>query len=67
MKTQLMAKRYRAPRKNCMLPLASPNPAVQSGGMRAVAMATPEITVPFSFLHCSNMPAAPPNNAISTS
>src|SRR5574344_1394002 len=50
-----------------MLPLASPNPAVQSGGMRAVAMATPDITVPFSFLHISNIPAQPPNRAISTS
>ena len=44
-----------------------PYPAVQRGGMRAVAMATPEITVPFSLRLSSKMPASPPNRAIITS
>ena len=53
--------------KYIRLPFARPNPAVQRGGMSAVAMATPENTVPFSFLLSSNIPAKPPNRAISTS
>ena len=48
MNRQLMKKRYRAPSNHAKLPLANPNPAVQRGGIRAVAIATPEKTVPFS-------------------
>ena len=40
-KTQLIKKRQRAPNKNRTFPLAKPQPAVQIGGIRAVAMATP--------------------------
>ena len=49
------------------MPVARPYPAVHKGGISAVAIATPEKTVPFSFLHCSNIPAKPPNRAIMTS
>ena len=67
MNVLLMTNRYRAPIKCAMLPQASPYPAVHSGGINAVAMATPEITVPFSFLQSSRIPAKPPKEAISTS
>ncbi len=51
-----------------MLSDANPYPAVQRGGMRAVAMATPGITVDVrSFLDCATMPAKPPAVATSTS
>ena len=53
--------------KYSTLPLAIPYPAVQSGGMRAVAIATPDITVPFSRRDISKMPANPPKSAMSTS
>ena len=66
-KTQLMRKRKDAPLKKLQFPFARPYPAVQRGGMRAVAIATPESTVPFSFLLISSMPARPPKRAISTS
>ena len=62
-----MKNRYRAPKKYPRCPPASPYPAVQSGGISAVAIATPENTVPFSLRHCSTIPANPPNKAISTS
>ena len=53
-------------KRNC--PVASPKPAVQRGGMRAVAMATPGMTVDVrSCRVCATMPARPPNRAISTS
>ena len=67
MKILLMKNRYIAPAKYFRLPEASPKPAVQSGGMSAVAMATPEITVPLSLRLISMMPAKPPKSAISTS
>ena len=44
-----------------------PNPAVQSGGMRAVAMATPGSTLPLPLQLSATMPAAPPHKAMSTS
>lgn len=50
-----------------MLPVAIPKPAVQSGGIKAVAIATPGSTFPFPFVARATMPAAPPHNAISTS
>jgi hypothetical protein len=40
---------------------------VHSGGINAVAMATPGISVVGSFRVCPIMPAAPPKKAISTS
>ena len=40
---------------------------MQRGGIRAVAIATPEMTVPCSLRLFSTMPAAPPKKAISTS
>ena len=47
--------------------MANPYPAVQSGGMRAVAMATPGITLPLPFVAMASIPAAPPQSAMSTS
>ena len=47
--------------------VASPYPAVHRGGIRAVAMATPGITLPFCLLLMATMPASPPNRAIITS
>jgi hypothetical protein len=35
------------------------------GGINAVAMATPRITLPFNLLETAKKPANPPNNAIS--
>ena len=40
---------------------------VHSGGINAVAMATPGITLVFSFRVAATMPARPPNSAMSTS
>ena len=42
-------------------------PNVHKGGMRAVAIATPERTVPFSLRESSNIPAIPPKKAMKTS
>ena len=67
MKILLIRKRYRAPATKVHCQFAIPYPTVQSGGIRAVAIATPESTVPFSFLVFSNIPAVPPKKAISTS
>ena len=67
MKMLLMENRYSAPAKYFRLPVASPKPAVHNGGMRAVAMATPEMTVPLSFRLISMIPAEPPNKAMNTS
>ncbi len=44
-----------------------PKPAVQSGGIKAVAIATPGIAFPFSFVAPATIPAKPPKNAIRTS
>ena len=48
--------------------VAIPYPAVQRGGIKAVAMATPGITVEvLSLRDWATMPAKPPNKAINTS
>ena len=50
------------------LPFAMAYPQVHNGGIRAVAIATPGITVfALSILVCPMIPASPPKNAISTS
>ena len=47
--------------------VASPNPAVQSGGIKAVAIATPGMTVEVRSLRdWATIPAKPPNSAINT-
>src|SRR5574344_1265603 len=48
-------------------PVAIAYPAVHSGGIRAVAIATPGRTLPLPLVHIATMPAAPPQKAISTS
>lgn len=54
--------------KNLNCPVASPKPAVQSGGISAVAIATPGMTVELRSLRdCATIPARPPKKAISTS
>lgn len=51
---------------NCRV--ANPNPAVHSGGISAVAMATPGMTVDVRSLRdWATIPARPPKKAISTS
>ena len=68
MKMTFMKNRYAAPKKYVSCRVARPNPAVQSGGISAVAIATPAITVDVLSLRvCATMPAAPPKNAMSTS
>ena len=68
MKYAFMMNRYPAPRSISHLPFAIENPQVQSGGIKAVAIATPGITVfVLSSLVCPMIPAIPPKNAISTS
>lgn len=59
--------RYIAPAKKEILPIASPYPAVQSGGIRAVAMATPGIGLPLLTRVIAMTPTSPPKKAISTS
>ena len=57
-----------APNTNTEFPVASPKPTVHSGGINAVAIATPKITeliVPFFVLAIIN--AKPPKKAINTS
>jgi hypothetical protein len=49
------------------LPVAKPKPAVQSGGIRAVAIATPGITVGTSLRELATIPARPPKIATPTS
>ena len=63
----LIMNRYSAPLMKCQLRVAIPKPTVHRGGIRAVAMATPESTVPFSLREFSSIPATPPKVAISTS
>ena len=53
--------------KYCQFPLASPYPAVHSGGMSAVAIATPGITLSKVLRVCPIIPANPPNIAMNTS
>ena len=47
--------------------MANPKPPVQSGGIKAVAMATPGITFPLFLLLIATIPAKPPKVAIITS
>ncbi len=44
-----------------------PKPAVQSGGIKAVAIATPGIAFVCSWREMETIPAMPPNKAINTS
>lgn len=44
-----------------------PKPAVQSGGIKAVAIATPGMAFVCSWREMETMPAMPPNKAINTS
>ena len=62
-----MVNRYKAPKKKLNCKVAKPYPAVQIGGINAVAMATPGITLPFRLVLIAIMPAKPPNKAIRTS
>lgn len=65
--TQLIAYKNNAPKKNLKFPVAKPKPAVHSGGINAVAMATPGIGLPFSTRVIAITPTKPPKKAISTS
>ncbi len=53
--------------KYCSCHVANPYPAVHKGGMSAVAMATPGITLPFCRHAAATIPAPPPKKPISTS
>ena len=66
-KNPFIKNKYNAPKKNFNWRVARPYPAVQSGGINAVAIATPGITLPFSFLVKPIIPAKPPQIAIKTS
>ena len=59
-KTVLMVNKYRAPKKKFHCRVANPYPAVQIGGISAVAMATPGITLPLNLLLTATIPAKPP-------
>ena len=63
----LIKYKYNAPKKKYTLPVAIPKPAVHNGGIKAVAIATPGITLLFSVLVIAIMPASPPKAAIKTS
>ena len=64
----LIMKRYNAPPSIRGFPAAMEYPHVQSGGMSAVAMATPGmILLALSCLVCPTIPAMPPADATSTS
>lgn len=68
MKYAFRINRYPAPRSMSHLPFAIEYPQVHSGGIRAVAIATPGITVVvLSCLVCPMIPAIPPKKAMSTS
>src|SRR5690606_6382969 len=67
-KLVLIVNKYKAPNAYSQFPIAKPNPTVHRGGIKAVAIATPKITlaiVPFFALAITN--AKPPKNAMSTS
>ena len=65
----LIRYRYKAPAAKSQFPVPKPNPTVQSGGIKAVAIATPGITLPVRWLRLLNatIPAKPPHKAIPTS
>ena len=69
MKIVFIRYRYRAPRAKSQLPVPIPNPTVQSGGIKAVAMATPGMTLPMRWLRLlrATIPASPPHSAMPTS
>ena len=68
MKYALSMNRYPAPRSMSHLPLAMEYPHVHRGGISAVAIATPGITVlVLSILVCPMIPASPPKKAMRTS
>ena len=68
MYNELIMNKYIAPNENEALPTAKPKPTVHKGGIKAVAIATPNITgdiVPFLVLATIN--DNPPKKAINTS
>ena len=66
MKTQFIAYRNSAPPKKLKLPVARPYPAVQRGGINAVAIATPGIGLPFSTRVTAITPTNPPKKVKNT-
>ncbi len=62
-----MENKYDAPIIYSRFPVAIEYPTVQTGGIRAVAMATPGTMLLASFFRAPIMPANPPTNAITTS
>ena len=68
MKYAFNINKYPAPRSMSNLPFAIAYPQVHNGGIKAVAIATPGITVfVLSILVSPMIPASPPKNAMSTS
>lgn len=67
MNTALMKNRYIPPKNISHLAVANPNPAVQIGGIKAVAIATPGIAAAAFVLEPATIPATPPKNATPTS
>ena len=67
MKNELINSKYIAPVKKCIFPVANPKPAVHKGGINAVAMATPLMTLKNPFFVKATIPASPPKKAMSTS
>ena len=68
MYNELIINKYIAPIENEAFPTAKPKPTVHKGGIRAVAIATPNITgdiVPFLVL--AIIKDKPPKKAINTS
>ena len=68
MYNELIINKYIAPNENEALPTAKPKPTVHKGGIKAVAIATPNITgdiVPFLVL--ATIKDNPPKKAINTS
>lgn len=63
-KTQFIEYKYMAPKKNLKLLSAKPYPAVQRGGIRAVASATPGMGFSFSTRVIAMAPTKPPKKAI---
>ena len=66
-KLQLMENKYDAPIIYLRFPAAIEYPTVQTGGIRAVAIATPGTMLLASFFRAPIIPAKPPTNAITTS
>src|SRR3989338_9722953 len=56
-KTELIKKRYIAPKKYAQFPIEIPYPAVHKGGINAVAIATPGNTFPLFLLVNAMIPA----------